>query len=58
MLQESDLKAMENKIQSMKKSAEDLKLMVNGCPALEKNTSRILASIKMLEINLSDFLNL
>jgi len=58
MLQEPDLKAMDDSIQSMKKSAEELKQMVNGFPALEKNASRILASIKMLEINLSDLMDL
>jgi hypothetical protein len=58
MFQELDLKEIEERIHLMKKTAEELKQMVNGFPALEKNTSRILASINMLEINLSDLLDL
>lgn len=58
MFQELDLKEIEERIHLMKKTAEKLKQMVNGFPALEKNTSRILASINMLEINLSDLLDL
>ena len=58
MFQELDLKEIEERIHLMKKTAEELKQMVNGFPALGKNTSRILASINMLEINLSDLLDL
>ena len=35
-------------------TTEELKQMATEFPALEKNTIRILASIKMLEINISD----
>ena len=38
----------------MKKSAEELRAMGDEFPALARNVSRILASIKMLEINVSD----
>jgi hypothetical protein len=58
MFQELDLKVIEKKIHLMKKNVEELNEMVNGFPALEKNTSRILASISMLEINLTDLLDL
>ena len=54
MGQTIDLKEMDERIQSMKKAAEELKAMADEFPALEKNTARILASIKMLEINISD----
>ncbi len=58
MFQELDLKEIGKRIHLMKKNVEELNEMVNGFPALEKNTSRILASINMLEINLSDLLDL
>lgn len=58
MFQEQDLKKIEERIHLMKKNVEELNEMVNGFPALEKNTSRILASINMLEINLTDLLDL
>jgi len=48
------LKELDSKIQSMKKTAEELKAMGEDFPALYRNTSRILASIKMLELNISD----
>lgn len=49
-----DLKELDSKIQSMKKTAEELKAMGEDFPALYRNISRILASIKMLELNISD----
>lgn len=58
MFQEQDLKEIEKRIHLMKKNVEELNEMVDGFPALEKNTSRILASINMLEINLTDLLDL
>jgi hypothetical protein len=56
MMQDIDLKEIEKRIQLMKTAAEELKEMAEEIPALERNTSRILASIKMLEINVSDVL--
>ena len=58
MFQELDLKEIGKRIHLIKKNVEELNEMVNGFPALEKNTSRILASINMLEINLVDLLDL
>jgi hypothetical protein len=49
-----DLKELDSKIQSMKKTAEELKQMGEDFPALYRNISRVLASIKMLEMNISD----
>ncbi len=54
MAQTIDLKKIDERIQLIKKTAEELKAMAQEFPALEKNTNRILASIKMLEINISD----
>jgi chaperonin cofactor prefoldin len=49
-----DLKELDTKIQSIKKTAEELKQMGEDFPALYRNVSRLLASIKMLELNISD----
>lgn len=54
MEERTDLKEIAAKITLMKKSAEALKTMAGDFPALDRNTSRILASIKMLELNISD----
>lgn len=58
MSQELDLQEIENRIHLIKKNVEALKEMIIGFPALEKNTSRILASINMLEMNLTDMQDL
>jgi hypothetical protein len=54
MAENIDIQKLNGKIQSMKKTAEELKKMGEHPPALNRNTSRILASIKMLELNISD----
>ncbi len=54
MAKKIDLKELDSKIQSMKKTAEELKKMGEDFPALYRNVSRLLASIKMLELNVSD----
>lgn len=54
MAGEIDLKELDSKIQLMKKTAEELKTMGKDFPALYRNISRLLASIKMLELNVSD----
>lgn len=56
MAEEIDLKEIDDRIQLIKKTADELKQMADKFPALDRNTSRILASIKMLEINVSDLL--
>ena len=53
-----DLNAIDAKIQLMKKTAEELNQIGEDFPALARNTVRILASIKMLEINVCDVVNL
>jgi len=49
-----DLKEMADKIASLKKTAEDLADLGEDFPALYRNTRRILAGIRMLELNISD----
>jgi len=53
-----DLNEIDAKIQLMKKTAEELNRMGSNFPALARNTVRILASVKMLEINVSDLVEL
>jgi hypothetical protein len=43
-------------IQSIRQEAEVLKRLSEGIQAVERNADRILASVKMLEINVSDLL--
>jgi hypothetical protein len=53
-----DLNKIDAKIQLMKKAAEELNQIGENFPALARNTVRILASVKMLEINVSDLVDL
>ncbi len=41
-------------IQNMRRNAEDLTKKANGIQAVTRNVERILANIKMLELNISD----
>lgn len=58
MTQQHELVEMDAKIQIMKKAALELESMADDFPALSRNLVRILSSIKMLELNLSDILDL
>jgi hypothetical protein len=49
-----DIKSMDNKIQLLKKISEDILEEADGFPSLSRNCCRILASIKMIELNVSD----
>ena len=55
---QNDLKKIDEKIQVMKTTAEELNRMGDDFPSLARNSVRILASIKMLEINISDLVEL
>jgi hypothetical protein len=54
MGQEYDIKRMTEKIQAIKEAATELKHLSGGMQAVDRNVDRILASVKMLEINISD----
>ncbi len=56
MDQHAELIEIQKRIVSLKTTAEELRQRTGDFPALARNTSRILASIKMLELNLSDLL--
>ncbi len=54
MAGKTELQEIDGKIQLLKKTAEEIKTMGEGFPALYRNAGRILAGIKMLELNISD----
>ncbi len=58
MSKKTDLEEIDTKIRSLKKSAEELHQISDNFPALARNMTRILASIKMLEINSTDVVGL
>ena len=58
MAQQIDLHEINYKIQLLKKTAEELNRVGEDFPAIARNTVRILASVKMLEINISDLIEL
>ena len=58
MVQPIDLNMINAKIQLLKKTAQELNRIGEDFPAVARNTARILASVKMLEINISDLVEL
>ncbi|NOQ18428.1 MAG: hypothetical protein GQ571_00505 [Desulfobacterales bacterium] len=58
MAQQIDLNKINDKIQLLKKTAQELSQIGENFPAIARNTVRILASVKMLEINVSDLFEL
>jgi hypothetical protein len=54
MAQEYNIERMVTKIKALRKNAEALKEISGGIPAVDKNADRILANVKMLEIDISD----
>jgi len=51
---ETDIREMQQKIKSLRETAEELKTKGEDFPALYRNLNRILASVKMLELNVPD----
>lgn len=58
MVDKALLVKMDKKIQAIKKAALELKEISGGIQAVDRNADRILASVKMLEINVSDVLEI
>ncbi|HUL31489.1 MAG TPA: hypothetical protein VLZ03_13640 [Thermodesulfobacteriota bacterium] len=50
----TEIKKLDTRIQTIKKAAQELKRLSGRIPAVDRNAVRILASVKMLEINVSD----
>ena len=52
------LKEIQKEIEAITKASKRLKELSGGIQAIDRNASRIQASVKMLEINVSDLLKL
>ena len=55
---EIDLHQIDSKIQAIKETAQELKALGGEIPAIDRNIIRILASLKMLEMNFSDLVQM
>ncbi|MBP1708434.1 MAG: hypothetical protein H6Q40_223 [Deltaproteobacteria bacterium] len=53
-----EIRKLDTRIKTIRKAAQELKKLSRGIQAVDRNTNRILASTKMLEINISDLLEL
>ena len=49
---------MAEKVQAIKEAATELQNISGGIQAVDRNVNRILASVKMLEMNISDILGI
>ncbi len=54
MMNRREIRKLDTRIKTIKKAAQELKELSSEIPAVDRNTVRILASVKMLEINISD----
>lgn len=54
MTQEYDIKGMVSKIKALRRNAESLKEMSCGMQAIDRNVDRILANVRMLELDVVD----
>ena len=57
MTMQNNLNDINSKIQLLKQTAKELSQDADEIPALSKNTARILASVKMLELNITDVID-
>jgi prefoldin subunit 5 len=53
-LNRRELRKLDTRIKIIKKAAQELKELSSEIQAVDRNAQRILASVKMLEINISD----
>jgi hypothetical protein len=53
-----DMDSLQRNIRSARRAVEELKRLGEDFPAVARNAERMLASLKMLEINVSDLLEL
>lgn len=55
---ENNLREIAQKIEVVKREVTELKQISGGIQAIDRNADRILASVKMLEINISDVVDI
>ncbi len=53
-MSEYDITTLDEKIKILRKTAEEIDQLGEGIEAVKRNVARILASTKMLEINICD----
>ncbi len=58
MAEKYDVEKMAEKIRLIKAAATELLRVSEGIQAVDRNVDRILASVKMLEINISDIVDI
>ncbi len=49
-----EIKKLDTRIRAIRKASQELKELSQEIPAVRRNADRILASVKMLELNISD----
>jgi hypothetical protein len=54
MAETVNVQAMATKIKALRRDAEALKAISGGMQAVDRNVDRILANVRMLEIDISD----
>jgi len=54
VVEKYQVKFMVEKIETLRRTATELKQISGGIQAIDRNADRILASVKMMEINISD----
>ncbi len=57
-IDKEQIQELDKRIQTIKKATMELQELSGGIQAVYRNADRILASIKMLEINVTDVLDL
>jgi len=53
-----EINKLDTRIKTIRKAAQELRALSGRIPAVDRNAVRILASVKMLEINISDVIDL
>ena len=56
LMNQREIKKLSTRIEAIRKAASELLRFSGGIQAVDRNVLRILASVKMLEINISDLL--
>ncbi len=54
MITENEIKKIDVKIKLLRDTAEELSSLSDSIPAITRNTTRLLATVKMMELNISD----
>jgi phage shock protein A len=58
MTAQLNIEKLDEQIKKLKQAAQALSDMSDQFPAVKRNTARILSSVKMLEMNVSDIVGL